>query len=88
MYFGKIVEIAESDELFEHPLHPYTRSLLSAIPLPDPHYEKQRVRKIYIPEREHDYSKEQPELREAAPGHFVSCNMQEFEKYRRKLEGK
>lgn len=86
MYFGKIVEIAESDELFEHPLHPYTCSLLSAIPLPDPHYEKQRIRKVYIPEEVHDYSKEQPELREVGPGHFVSCNTQEFEEYRRRLE--
>ena len=46
MYYGKMVELADSDELFKHPLHPYTRSLLSAIPLPDPHYEKQRQRII------------------------------------------
>ncbi|MBR2932981.1 MAG: ATP-binding cassette domain-containing protein, partial [Clostridia bacterium] len=44
MYFGNMVELAPSDELFAHPLHPYTKSLLSAIPLPDPHYEKQRKR--------------------------------------------
>lgn len=88
MYFGKIVEIAKADELFEHPLHPYTCSLLSAIPLPDPHYEKQRVRRVYLPEEEHDYSSELPELREVVPGHFVNCNMQEFEAYRRKLEGR
>lgn len=86
MYFGKIVEIADADELFSHPLHPYTRSLLSAIPLPDPHYEKQRKKMVYIPEKEHDYSTEQPDLREVAPGHFVSCNTAEFEKYRRTLE--
>lgn len=86
MYFGRIVEIASSDELFSHPLHPYTCSLLSAIPLPDPHYEKQRVRRVYIPEEAHDYSGEQPTLQEVAPGHFVSCNEQELEIYRRKLE--
>lgn len=86
MYFGKIVEIADSDELFTHPLHPYTRSLLSAIPLPDPRYEKQRKRVIYVPEEEHDYSVEKPELREVAPEHFVSCNTEEFECYRRQLE--
>ena len=85
MYFGKIVEIADSDELFSHPLHPYTRSLLSAIPLPDPHYEQQRKRMVYVPSEAHDYSREQPELREITPGHFVSCSMQELEEYRRKL---
>lgn len=85
MYFGKIVEIADSDELFSHPLHPYTRSLLSAIPLPDPHYEKQRKRMIYVPKEAHDYSQEQPTLREVAPGHFVSCNTPEFTQYCSKL---
>ena len=72
MYFGKIVEIAESDELFAHPLHAYTRSLLSAIPLPDPHYEKQRKRVTYVSEAE-DAAGETPELREVTPGHFVRC---------------
>ncbi|MGN1148022.1 MAG: ABC transporter ATP-binding protein [Lachnospiraceae bacterium] len=86
MYFGKIVEIADSDELFAHPLHPYTCSLLSAIPLPDPHYEKQRKRVVYVPENEHDYSVEQPTLQEVSPGHFVSCNTAELEIYRKKLE--
>ena len=85
MYFGKIVEIADADELFAHPLHPYTCSLLSAIPLPDPHYEKQRKRMVYVPAEAHDYSQEQPTLREVAPGHFVSCNTAEYERYRGKL---
>ena len=49
MYFGKIVELTTSDELFAHPLHPYTKSLLSAIPYPDPHYEKNRKRIEYVP---------------------------------------
>lgn len=81
MYFGKIVELADSDELFAHPLHPYTKSLLSAIPLPDPDYEKRRKRIVYQPALAHDYSQEQPTLREIAPGHFVSCNTAEFNKY-------
>ncbi|MGN0746772.1 MAG: peptide ABC transporter ATP-binding protein, partial [Aristaeellaceae bacterium] len=85
MYFGKIVEIADADELFAHPLHPYTCSLLSAIPLPDPHYEKQRKRMLYVPAEAHDYSREQPTLREVAPGHFVSCNTAEYERYCGKL---
>lgn len=86
MYFGNIVEIADSDELFAHPLHPYTRSLLSAIPLPDPHYERKRKRMVYVPQKEHDYSQEGPQLREVAPGHWVSCNTAEFEACRAKLE--
>lgn len=86
MYFGKMVELASSDELFAHPLHPYTRSLLSAIPLPDPHYEKQRVRITYNPLAEHDYSVNKPSMREVAPGHFVYCNDEEEEKYKKQLQ--
>ena len=82
MYFGKMVELADSDELFKNPLHPYTRSLLSAIPLPDPVYEKQRTRIHYNPIAEHDYSVNTPSFREITPGHFVYCNDAEEEKYR------
>ncbi len=85
MYYGKMVELATSDELFAHPLHPYTRSLLSAIPLPDPLYERQRVRIKYDPLSAHDYSTQQPTLREITPGHFVQCNDAEFDAYRKKL---
>lgn len=81
MYFGKIVELATSDELFAHPLHPYTRSLLSAIPLPDPRSEKKRQRMVYNPIAEHDYSVDKPVIREVSPGHFVSANEAEFKKY-------
>ena len=81
MYFGKIVELADSEELFAHPLHPYTRSLLSAIPLPDPNYEKRRKRIVYEPVLDHDYSKEGPTFREILPGHFVSCNTEEYNRY-------
>jgi ABC-type oligopeptide transport system ATPase subunit len=81
MYFGHIVELADSDELFAHPLHPYTKSLLSAIPLPDPHYEKRRKRIVYQPATAHDYSVEGPTMREVSPGHFVSCNTAEFAQY-------
>lgn len=85
MYFGKMVELADSDELFRHPLHPYTRSLLSAIPLPDPDYEKTRKRVVYNPLSEHDYSVEKPTLREVLPGHFVYCSESEFQKYQAEL---
>ena len=86
MYFGKMVELADSDELFKNPLHPYTKSLLSAIPLPDPVYEKQRVRIVYNPIAEHDYSVDMPSFREIAPGHFVHCNNAEEEKYLKQLK--
>ena len=85
MYFGKMVELADSDELFAHPMHPYTRSLLSAIPLPDPNYEKRRKRITYVPSLTHDYSKEGPTFKEVAPNHFVLCNTAEFEKYREEI---
>ncbi len=87
MYFGNMVELADSDELFKNPLHPYTRSLLSAIPLPDPVYEKQRVRTTYNPIAEHDYSVDKPSFREVAPGHFVHCNDAEEKKYKEILNG-
>ena len=80
MYYGNMVELATSEELFKHPFHPYTRSLLSAIPLPDPIYEKQRERIVYNPLADHDYSVDKPTLREVCPGHFVSCNEAEFQK--------
>lgn len=86
MYFGKMVELADSDELFRHPLHPYTKSLLSAIPLPDPMYEKQRTRITYNPLAEHDYSVDQPSFREISPGHFVYCNDAEERKYKESLK--
>ena len=86
MYFGKMVELASSDELFKNPLHPYTRSLLSAIPLPDPEYEKDRQRITYNPLAEHDYTVDKPSFREVAPGHFVQCNDAEFEKYQQMLK--
>ncbi len=86
MYFGKMVELASSDELFRNPLHPYTRALLSAIPLPDPHYEKQRKRIRYNPLEEHDYTVDKPSFREVAPGHFVQCNDAEFAKYQEMIK--
>ncbi len=85
MYFGKMVELATSDELFKHPLHPYTKSLLSAIPLPDPISEKKRKRITYNPLASHDYTVDQPSMREVAPGHFVRCNDAEFKEYQRIL---
>ena len=85
MYFGKLVELTTSDELFAHPLHPYTKSLLSAIPLPDPVYEKKRKRIVYNPLADHDYTQEAPTFQEVVPGHFVLCNTAEAERYRAEI---
>ena len=81
MHFGKIVELASSEELFKNPLHPYTKSLLSAIPKPDPISEKNRQRVVYNPAAVHDYSVDKPELREVKPGHTVYCNKAEYDYY-------
>jgi ABC-type oligopeptide transport system ATPase subunit len=85
MYFGKMVELASSDALFAHPLHPYTKSLLSAIPLPDPVYEKKRERIHYNFLESHDYSVDKPTMREVCEGHFVYCNDKEFEAYKEEI---
>ena len=85
MYYGKMVELATSDELFAHPLHPYTKSLLSAIPLPDPESEKKRTRVVYNALAEHDYSVDKPSMREITPGHFVYCNDKEEDAYKTEI---
>jgi len=86
MYFGKIVEKASSEELFAHPMHPYTKALLSAIPKPNPKSEKKRVRILYDPATTHNYSEaDKPSLKEIKEGHFVYCNTEEFEKYQKEV---
>ena len=69
MYYGKMVELASSDELFKHPLHPYTVSLLSAIPKPNPLTERKRTRILYKPWEVHHYEEDKPSLREVCPQH-------------------
>ena len=86
MYFGDMVELASSDELFAHPLHPYTKALLSAIPKPNPYTEKRRNRIHYDPAKDHDYSIDKPSFKEVEPGHFVLCNQKEFEKYQEEVK--
>ena len=89
MYYGHIVEMGEKDLIFDNPMHPYTLSLLSSIPLPDPQYEKGRTKTIrYNANEAHDYSVEKPSLREIEPGHFVLCNTAEFESYKEKMHSK
>ncbi|MBP5694898.1 MAG: ATP-binding cassette domain-containing protein, partial [Bacilli bacterium] len=85
MYFGEIVELATSDELFRHPLHPYTKSLLSEIPKPNPLTEKNRVRSPYNPREAHDYTKEKPKFIEIEPNHFILANSVEVERYKKEM---
>ncbi len=70
---GNIVELAEADELVTHAMHPYTRALLSAIPMPDPIREREKTLLTYDPAM-HDYDKEPPQWRELRPAHYVLCN--------------
>lgn len=87
IYAGHIVELAPANRLFEAPLHPYTKSLLSAVPIPDPRVESKKKIVTYNPYELHHYVKsDAPELREIEPGHFVRCNTPEFEKYTEEIK--
>ncbi len=78
---GQLKELAETEELFARPLHPYTKSLLSAVPLPDPDVEKDKKLIVYDPAM-HDYSTDKPSWREIFPGHFVLANEKEAAEYK------
>ncbi len=80
MHQGKLMELATKEALYKDPKHPYTKSLLSAIPKPDPISEKTRKRVTYDPTL-HDYTTDLPKMREVAEGHFVYCNKAEFKEY-------
>ncbi len=82
IYKGRIMEIAETEELFSYPLHPYTKSLISAIPVPDPRIEKVKKLLVYSPDM-HDYSVEKPELTDLGNGHFVFGSPSEIDEYKR-----
>ena len=81
---GRIVELAEPEELFRHPLHPYTKALLSAVPIPDPEIEKKKKLIVYDPSV-HDYSVDKPIWEEILPGHFVYGNQRELDQYRNEI---
>ena len=82
---GVIVELADTDKLFAHPLHPYTRALLSAIPMPDPESERDKVLEVYDPSCHH-YDADKPVWTEIEEGHFIMANQEELEKYRDMLK--
>lgn len=79
---GRLVELAESEELFAHPLHPYTRALLSAIPLPAPIAEKKKKLLVYDPSIHH-YDQETPLWQEISPGHFLLASEREAAEWQR-----
>ena len=83
---GRIVELAETEKLFAHPLHPYTRALLSAIPMPDPVAERRKKLLVYDPSCHH-YENDPPVWTEIEPGHFVLANAEENERYRDEIAG-
>ena len=86
MYYGKIVELTTSEKLFAHPLHPYTISLLSAVPQPDPNYEKNRKRITYDP-RSHNYQPgEEIGFHEVEEGHWVRASQRELEEYKHRIK--
>ena len=78
---GHILELAETEELFNYPLHPYTKALLSAVPIPDPILARKKKLQVYDPNM-HDYSEDKPVFSEVKPGHFVFGNQRELEEYR------
>ncbi len=84
LHKGVIVELAETEKLYQNPLHPYTRALLSAIPMPDPAYEKKKVLEVYDSSM-HDYSTDKPRWIEIEPGHFIVANDKEEAQYRKML---
>ena len=81
---GRIVELAEAEELFAHPLHPYTKALLSAVPNPNPYVERAKKLLVYDPSVHH-YEKEGPKWVEILPGHFVYGNSEEIDGYRKEI---
>ena len=81
---GRIVELAEAEELFAHPLHPYTQALLSAVPNPNPYVERTKKLLVYDPSVHH-YENDAPVWCEILPGHYVYGNEPELDGYRKAL---
>ncbi len=82
---GRIVELAACDELFAHPLHPYTKALLSSVPYPDPEVERGKELLIYDHSM-HNYTKDKPVWTEITAGHFILANQYELDIYRKEIQ--
>lgn len=82
---GRIVEVARTEDLFSNPLHPYTKSLLQSVPIPDPKIEKEKIVKKYDSTLASEVT-ENHKLREIAPEHYVFCTEEEVEKFKAKLK--
>ena len=86
IYKGNIVELAETEKLFSNPIHPYTRTLLSAVPEPNPYKERNKIVEIYDP-TQHRYDTHPPSFIEVEEGHFVLANEEEIDRYRTTKNG-
>lgn len=86
LYAGKIVELAPASRIFQMPLHPYTKSLLTAVPIPDPLIERQKEIISYSPKMHNYTSEDMPTLVEIEPGHFVRANNAEKEEYLKRIQ--
>lgn len=85
MHFGKLLEVGSADDVYDRPLHDYTKSLISAVPVPDPEIERTRHRIDYDADKEENDGKERS-MHEITPGHFVRCADDEVERYRQVAE--
>lgn len=87
MHKGKLLEVAPADEIYNNPLHPYTKSLLSAIPHTDPIFERSRVRVPYNPDTEHDYDffseRKTPKMHKLSDKHSIYCSLEELDEYKK-----
>ena len=84
MHYGRLLEVGPADDVYDKPLHDYTNSLISAVPIPDPEIERQRHRIDYDPSIEGDDGDKVRSLHEITPGHFVRCTDDEVEMYKKK----
>lgn len=80
MHYGKLLEVGPADDVYDCPLHDYTKSLISAVPIPDPEVERSRTRIPYDAQKEEMDGKERS-MHEIRPGHFVRCSADEIKHY-------